>query len=1511
MVTLFPVGSGTNLAMASPVDILQPHLASHDVLGSVGCGLPSPRCNLLVEMTDRMFDDNHLKFRINQYSPEGFGIGCFNRDFLSIPGDEVLNEDILLLWDVQLGIPPLFEKIWMFNVIEEDLGIFHFDSLSSWQLVDKSPCRCRPLHVLELFGGGMGGWKAAGSFLTEFFQQKWMTIAMEQQLEVAMCYAITHGVGLLTSPTNLPCDFFSKHCFDWMICADICDKSWQPTIANWGVDAILLSPPCQPWSTAANSPGLERFDGQLTALGLLQCRWYRPHFVALEQVVGFQSHPHKPMVIRILHWLGYRILFEKVVDLADQSPSHRKRFLLVAIRVHSQISTSPPKGWFRQDFHTQPLKCCIRLSPEVVQQLTPDERVVTLASSPEYVKGSKTQQSQQILASRVYQDGQCLPTFMARYGSQHEIDEEFLKCHGYLGHFVATDTTDPPFRFWHPAEIAIVHGIVQKTFLPGALQLAWHIVGNQICLPHALIVVADLFTRLHHFDFSPFVVFSKFQAVRFQGSNACLVSIQGGFLIDTSEDANCNQHVLDLIHKVEKGECFQCWLPNHGFNLPHAEVDSFDTCEDVEVISQGIISPTMPFVISVLACFKGAHSFKFWCDSSISCHNLEALWCHKVRCSLHTSLEPGSPCIMIEPSEQVTPSSEPWDVVVIYTSGELTLWSIHTDTPLLEHDKLRAIGVSLFDQFGAISSCQKTRFDLAILTTPVVVEPCKSEVIALFAAFRIATLSLHWDPDLHDSLLLIECLAPGVSVLLDFWTSLFSSSQLENLGYCCYKEVEVGGIRFVPLEAVAVVPPAAFHLTLGMAAVRSIFSLLPVDSPVFVRLTWFSRPLWAGHLSADCSIQLILNVLGMGMGTVLKIESFSLVHLGRRAAHYTVLSQLADPAKDELVLHVVPCLVGGGPSKQQQKSLAKNSIAAVLLEHGLELGWVKNTVEALQDQCGIPKLQQILIGPTHSQKLQDIKQACIDIGIRFPTPAVPTNQANTLGPAKNKRRKETATHINPADYKVDPGFFQSEDGSPAQLSQLRANASGFCLVSANEATPWLRANQAISADELGVIVLGKLQVETSLTNEPVTMPCTDHSGQAVLLSGTLIQLGGKTLTFAKGDPKQVDAVAGHLMSVTLFKDDWGPERWIEATANPLSFITKMLEQDNLKDCVQAMWGRSLRAGRAQATPAQATSVQIHCTVVDSKRDKILQASGLNSLFFTPKTRDGRVDESFKIVWIDGDLAQATGLTTQTPHCLGLVKGRTSYGLRFPESKFVEAWSKIHPGQTPPLRSSGNLTFKIEGLPFGCTGDMLTKWGDKIKWTIVPFKALGPSAWLVKSDQQVPPGLLHFNTTPVLVRFLPPKDVDKTPMLVGPRPKHSGSIRDTPPQMVGDPWANYTGPRLQPSTASPLPARTLEGPVASKLKEQDEKIATLQSDLKKLAIQSDKQFGAVETRMDAADKQQAAQFGKMEASMKAFTSNIDNALKSSVQQNASLMEQKMNELKALFQTKRPREDDPME
>ena len=581
--------------MASEIyDMLFPDLLNYDVLGSMGCAVPGSRCNLLVDFKTYQLDDSSLLLSFDQYSPEGYGIEQFFKESLVIPGDTLLNQEQMLIWDVQSELPPLHQKVWIFSVSEEVSGSFRFDEQSTWQVLDKSPCTRRALHVLEFFGGGMGGWKAAGSFLSKFFQQQWETIAIENQVDVAMCYAITHNTGLLTDLAHLPRNFFCEQRSSWVICQNILDRTWHPFVAAWGVDAIALSPPCQPWSGAATSPGLERPDGKLTAIGLLLCRWFRPHYIALEQVVGFQSHPHKPVVMKILHWLGYRIIFDKVVDLADQSPSHRQRFLLVAIRVHSDITTVPLKGWFRQDFQKHPLLRRIRLPAEIMSQLKPSADTVHLASNPEFSKGLSKLTPEQVLASRITHDGQCAPTFMARYGSQHEFDASFLKKHGYFGHFISMSDEPHAFRFWHPAEIAVAHGIAHTTFLPHDLKKAWHIVGNQICVPHALLLVADMFFRLHHFDYSPFVIFSQFQAQRFQGPQICLVPCPGGFMIDTQENIVVNPHIQELVKCVEDSEIFSCWHPKCGLGLT-ALASVFEEKEQgLEVVSDGSISPHRP-----------------------------------------------------------------------------------------------------------------------------------------------------------------------------------------------------------------------------------------------------------------------------------------------------------------------------------------------------------------------------------------------------------------------------------------------------------------------------------------------------------------------------------------------------------------------------------------------------------------------------------------------------------------------------------------------------------------------------------------------------------------------------------------------------------------------------------------------------------------------------------------------------------------------------------------------------
>lgn len=247
--------------------------------------------------------------------------------------------------------------------------------------------------------------------------------------------------------------------------------------------------------------------------------------------------------------------------------------------------------------------------------------------------------------------------------------------------------------------------------------------------------------------------------------------------------------------------------------------------------------------------------------------------------------------------------------------------------------------------------------------------------------------------------------------------------------------------------------------------------------------------------------------------------------------------------------------------------------------------------------------------------------------------------------------------LNPHDFVVTPGFFLNEDKSePPILQGIRGQTHGLCLVTPDQILPWLRENQSISSDELGVVVLGLLPHSTDLPHEEVTFPCQNTGGQSVLLTGTLVQLGEKKISYTKGDPKQVAEEPSVLMAITIFQSDFPPEQWNDCLHNTSGFIKRHLDQESLGDALHSIWGRSLRHGNLPASPQQASSVQMHASVPSSQVNKILVKSGFNLVFCTPKERNGRVSSQYKIAWLEGSHSHATVQAAKTQHCLGLVRG---------------------------------------------------------------------------------------------------------------------------------------------------------------------------------------------------------------------------------------------------------------
>lgn len=284
-------------------------LDEFDVCGAVDSTCCADSTNLLVEPLGVVLTEDSLQLRVMQYGPEGSGKHAVGKDMMTIPHDVPLQE-LTIDWLPLQPIPPMGQKCWLRKVQEGLLQTcYTFDDHSKWMPVNQSFPVGRAIHVLELFSGGYGGWQFALEFLSSVLDNTQIdTIAVEKDLQLAMSYAISHQSNMIHGCEQMRSDMFQEG-QNWVLCADITDPSWLPEVAKWGVDLCTISSPCPPWSGASTSQGLKSAEGRLLMHAILQCRFLRPHFITIEQVHGFASHPDKETIEQILHFAGYRLIW--------------------------------------------------------------------------------------------------------------------------------------------------------------------------------------------------------------------------------------------------------------------------------------------------------------------------------------------------------------------------------------------------------------------------------------------------------------------------------------------------------------------------------------------------------------------------------------------------------------------------------------------------------------------------------------------------------------------------------------------------------------------------------------------------------------------------------------------------------------------------------------------------------------------------------------------------------------------------------------------------------------------------------------------------------------------------------------------------------------------------------------------------------------------------------------------------------------------------------------------------
>lgn len=190
------------------------------------------RFNLLIDQC--LADEEPNNFTAKLLTPAGTATGAALNDFPHWADENELM-DVKILWDGSTAAPMLDGKMWILGcfsfvrtdgfrvfVINEDTVIYPIPTIPM-----------KPLHVLECFGGGYGGWHFAFDHLASSHQLDKQVVVVESCAASCCAFSMTHQIPIYNGFVGLPTTFLDVVHGDCILHADMRDATWKGAVARW------------------------------------------------------------------------------------------------------------------------------------------------------------------------------------------------------------------------------------------------------------------------------------------------------------------------------------------------------------------------------------------------------------------------------------------------------------------------------------------------------------------------------------------------------------------------------------------------------------------------------------------------------------------------------------------------------------------------------------------------------------------------------------------------------------------------------------------------------------------------------------------------------------------------------------------------------------------------------------------------------------------------------------------------------------------------------------------------------------------------------------------------------------------------------------------------------------------------------------------------------------------------------------------------------------------------------
>eukprot|EP00438_Fugacium_kawagutii_P030558 Skav216835 [mRNA] locus=scaffold1340:167019:171677:+ [translate_table: standard] len=600
----------------------------------------------------------------------------------------------------------------------------------------------RPLKMLELFCGGFGGWSSGLNFVSKFLAFPVRCVGIDSCWDAVTQYAVTHTANIINGYHDFPVTLLDNHQHS-VIWADIDSEQffgfppWIEQMMQWSPDYLCFSSPCPPWSSAGRLSGLSTNEGILFAKALSICRMLRPRLIGIEQVGGFPSHPESKLLVDLLRSSGYQIIWQGVIDAGQFGASNRPRWLCLAcLQYCDDLEPTIHQEWVKRHGTTPiSMNTILQWDMHEFQELVVPEQVLEMASSFEFLPNSGKfrlfNNRQAVLKSRCNDGTSQNRTFMAMYGSQHEIDVRHLKEKGLLVHFACLVPENNVIRYWHPLEIMLQHVTTHRLFAPKPLKVGWRIAGNMLSQPHATFIHVNGLNLLKASDpkMKMTTVFGELWASKLNAGNTVKDLLpNGAFLSHVFDEdmVNLKDNFVALIDFSDAFPTNSFWDSQSGFqplptNLIAVDVPAAVT-QDASVVSQAsttAIPATVPFcVLQKGHIVQPGGIFSFMAAMDLPKTDIENLWLDRFVCEFVSTDEANDIGCSIRMTPRIAFADDaiPGNVVVIAINGEMTILPFPEDRNMVQLLAAHHVEGDFEDQFGPPLM---TAYGKAPLFTPV------------------------------------------------------------------------------------------------------------------------------------------------------------------------------------------------------------------------------------------------------------------------------------------------------------------------------------------------------------------------------------------------------------------------------------------------------------------------------------------------------------------------------------------------------------------------------------------------------------------------------------------------------------------------------------------------------------------------------------------------------------------------------------------------------------------------